>query len=517
MPEIERRFHVVSFDQRGTGRSGLLRCPALERDPRLRDVRAGADCARRIGPARRRYTTPESVEDVEAIRVALGVERLTLFGISYGTELALAYARAHPDRVERMILDSVVDPDDRDPFGLSGFRAMGPSLAALCPEGCRGVSADPGADLAALAARLRSGPLRGVVYDSRGRAHKSIVGSTAVADLLYDADYNPPLRAAVPAAVKAALAGDPAPLLRLEAEGGKLARLPGPRTFSSARYATVCEETPLPWDRTTPVGERWAEVHRRAAALGQGAFWPFDLSTAAADEIGLCLHWPDVPSGLAPAVPGPYPAVPTLILQGGEDLRTPPETSARVAGQIPGAQRVVVPGVGHAVVGADPSGCGARRLRRFLDRQGGGRRLPGGADRRSGRPAPARDVRAGPPGRRAPRARRPDGRGGGLDRRGPHLRALAGVPGLRGRRPAGRPLHRAQRTARRARGPGGRRRARVRLRARGRAASPRERRQGGGGARAAHARRRPARPARRPDGRGAAAAGGCRKCISPRR
>ena len=59
--------------------------------------------------------------------------------------------------------------------------------------------------------------------------------------------------------------------------------------------------------------------------------------------------------------------MPTLILQGGEDLRTPPEGSARLAAAIPGAERVVVPGVGHAVVGGDPSGCGLRALQRFVE------------------------------------------------------------------------------------------------------------------------------------------------------
>src|SRR5215208_6510206 len=136
-------YRVVTFDQRGTGRSGLLRCPEVESDLRLRSTAAGAACAGRLGAARSHYTTADSVEDLEAVRRALGAERITLLAISYGTELALAYARAHPDRVERMALDSVVDPDDADPFGLAGFRAMGPSLRALCPVGCAGVSDDP--------------------------------------------------------------------------------------------------------------------------------------------------------------------------------------------------------------------------------------------------------------------------------------------------------------------------------------------------------------------------------------
>ena len=366
-PTLAERYRVVGFDQRGTGGSGLLRCPKLERDVRLRSSAAGADCARRLGAARSHYTTPDSVEDLEAIRADLGVERLTLFGISYGTELALAYARAHPDRVDRLILDSVVDPDDRDPFGLAGFRAMGPSLAGLCPRDCRGVTADPIADIAKLAARLRGHPLRGSTYDRHGRRHRRSVGPTAISDLLYDSDYNPPLRAAVPSAVRSALRGDAAPLARLVNEGNGLADLPSPRSFSTARYATVCEETPLPWDLSTPVEGRLPEALRRASALGPAAFAPFDVMTAAADEIGLCLRWPGVPAGRVPAPEGPYPAVPTLILQGGEDLRTPPEGSAAVASKIPGAQRVVVPGVGHAVVGGDPSGCGVRALRRFVE------------------------------------------------------------------------------------------------------------------------------------------------------
>jgi TAP-like protein len=101
-----------------------------------------------------------------------------------------------------------------------------------------------------------------------------------------------------------------------------------------------------------------------ALALPAAAFAPFDAEVAYADEIDLCLRWPD--PGRPPRVlGGTYPAVPTLILQGEDDLRTPPEASARVASRIAGAQRVTVPGVGHAVIGADPSGCGRRQLLRF--------------------------------------------------------------------------------------------------------------------------------------------------------
>jgi pimeloyl-ACP methyl ester carboxylesterase len=368
IPSLGARYRVVTFDQRGTGRSGLLRCAEIERDSRMRAAAVGAACARRLGPARSHYTTADSVEDLEAIRVALGLERLTLFGISYGTDLALSYARAHPDRVERLALDSVVDPDEADPFRLAGVRAMGPSLAALCPAGCRGVSEDPGADLARLAARLRAAPLRAPVYDRRGRSRVRRLAPVTISDLLYDSDYIPALRAGVPAAVRAALAGDAAPLLRLASAARPFSVLPDPRFFSGARYATLCEETPLAWSAATPLDGRPAEARRRADALGPAAFLPFDFATVKADVIDLCLRWPGVPRP-RPGHGTAYPAVPALVLSGGEDLRTPAEASARVAAALPRAERVLVPGGGHAVSTSDVSGCAAERLLTFL---GGG-------------------------------------------------------------------------------------------------------------------------------------------------
>jgi hypothetical protein len=101
------------------------------------------------------------------------------------------------------------------------------------------------------------------------------------------------------------------------------------------------------------------------------------------DEINLCLRWPDVPRAPAAAPAAPYPSVPTLILQGGEDLRTPAEWSERVAARIPGAKRLVVPGVGHSTV-SDPRSCSARAIFSFVR----GARLPSRCARvRTGVPA----------------------------------------------------------------------------------------------------------------------------------
>ena len=273
---LEHDYRLVSFDQRGTGSSGLIRCPALERDPRVRSTRAGEACALKLGARRGLYGTRDSVEDIEALRRALRVEKLTLFGISYGTKLALAYARAHPEHVARIALDSVLDPDDDDSFGLEPYRAMAATLKALCPARC--VSADPAGDLARLVERLRRAPMHGLVYRLRGGPRRATLTGLGLSDLMFDSDYNPAVRAGIPAAVRAALDhGDPAPLLRLAHSAEGLASLPGPREFSAARYAAVCEETPLPWPRSTPFGGAGRARAGRGRPAGPGRVLPVRL------------------------------------------------------------------------------------------------------------------------------------------------------------------------------------------------------------------------------------------------
>ena len=87
-PAYAKRDLIV-FDQRGTGRSGLLRCRRLERANLLRAGAAAGACASSVGARRAFYTSRDSADDIEAIREQLGAERIALFGISYGTKLAL--------------------------------------------------------------------------------------------------------------------------------------------------------------------------------------------------------------------------------------------------------------------------------------------------------------------------------------------------------------------------------------------------------------------------------------------
>ena len=114
---------------------------------------AVANCANRIGPRRAFYTTADTVLDIDALRQALGADKIALMGISYGTHVALQYARAFPEHVDRLILDSIVGPDRPDGFLLDTYRNVPRVLTEQCAHSaCRNATKDPVADVAALVA-----------------------------------------------------------------------------------------------------------------------------------------------------------------------------------------------------------------------------------------------------------------------------------------------------------------------------------------------------------------------------
>ena len=361
---------LIVFDQRGTGRSGLIRCPTLEGlGARLFQVAgAAADCAATLGPKRAFYTTPDSVDDIEAIRRALGVERLTIYAVSYGTKVALAYATRYPQNVDRLVLDSIVDLSGPDVFALDTIAAVPRVLGALCATGCAQITRDPVGDLGALVKKLSTGFIHGPVVKSDGRIHESRLGRLRLFDLLVAGDFDPTLRAGFPAAVRSALANDPAPILRLADRADRLEN-DTVGSFNTAVFAaTQCEEGPLPWSRSSPLASRVAAARARLDQVADSALGPFDRSTALLESqtYELCQLWPNALKEPTFAT-GPLPNAPALVLAGEEDLRTPVEGARAVAGRLPNATLLTVPRTGHDVLDSELAGCSRRALRNFFD------------------------------------------------------------------------------------------------------------------------------------------------------
>lgn len=370
-PALATRDLLV-FDQRGTGRSSALDCAALRTARTVEQLTSR--CARQLGAARAYFTTQQSVEDIEELRAAAGYEKLVLHGVSYGTKVALAYAAAHPDRVESLLLDSVVLPEGPDAFQRSSLAASSRAVEELCAGGaCRAATPAPARDLARLADRLRRRPLSGPVFSPTGRRFTARLTEPGLAGILLAGDLNPALRAELPGSIRAALSGDVKPILRLSVRSAGLenaARLQSARADSDALYyATLCEENAtFPWTRGASLAQKRREARAAAAQLPAGSTGPFSRSAALASGFAsLCIAWPT--ASPIPAAPGALPAVPTLILEGRQDLRTPVEDAAALAARIPGAQLVTVPNVGHSVLGSDPSPCARDAVAAFFGGQ----------------------------------------------------------------------------------------------------------------------------------------------------
>jgi pimeloyl-ACP methyl ester carboxylesterase len=352
---------LIAFDQRGTGLSHPLSCPAFEHLSGGGSPGAVAICAGQIGPTRGLFTTADTVADIEAIRQAGGYEKLVLYGTSYGTKVAERYAQEYPSHVEALVLDSVVPPAGPEPFDKTSFAAVPRVLRQLCGAGaCARVTSSPVGDLARLVKRVGGGTLSGRAIDGEGKASVVRISTNDLIGIMIEGDLDPILRSEFPAAVRSAVRGDTAALARLtaraegEPEEGEEDLSEG--FDSPLYYATICDETAFPWNRSAGpkarLREALAALHKQPAS----AFVPFTAANALAlSDVPACADWPFTPGG-PEAGTGPLPDVPALILSGADDLRTPTANARQVASQIPGAQLLVV-------LGSDPTSCSQHALR----------------------------------------------------------------------------------------------------------------------------------------------------------
>jgi pimeloyl-ACP methyl ester carboxylesterase len=361
-------YTLVAYDDRGTGDSGLLDCPAVQAAVTADQQRsAAAACAGTIGPNRAFYSTAQHAEDLDAVRQALGFDKVALYGVSYGTKLAMAYALAHPSHVERLLLDSVLPPELPDPYSANVLRDLSATLTAFCSDGgCRAATKNFAGDVVAVANALAAKPAVGKVLLPNGKTATKRIDGLSLLGTILDADLNPGLAAELPAVVHAARLGNTQPLLRL-VYLRDLSSVTSSVDLSGALYAaTVCRDGPFPWTPDTPVADRQGILNAAVAALPAGTFGPFGSWAYRFGNADFCVGWPS-PTGGAALGTGPLPDVPMLAISGGFDMRTPTEGARAVVSRFPHGQLLVVPGVGHSTVTADPSGCAVQSVRTWMN------------------------------------------------------------------------------------------------------------------------------------------------------
>ncbi|MGH8320986.1 MAG: alpha/beta fold hydrolase, partial [Gammaproteobacteria bacterium] len=130
---IRESRDIVLVDQRGTGGSNPLDCPSTpdnNSNPTAAEItRQAQACLKQLTGDPRSYTTTIAVKDLDTVRTALGYNDIDLYGISYGTRVALEYLRDFPQHVRSVILDGVVPAD----------RVLGPGVSLDAQQALNGI------------------------------------------------------------------------------------------------------------------------------------------------------------------------------------------------------------------------------------------------------------------------------------------------------------------------------------------------------------------------------------------
>ena len=353
---VRRQRDIVLVDQRGTGGSNKMQCDMpqemLEIEPspeRLREL--SQQCLEALPGDPRLYTTSVAVRDLDAVRAALGYQRINLYGGSYGTRVAQHYLRRYPDRVRSVILDGVVQP----------ALALGPSVALDAESALQGAFARceasppcagryPGlrAEFDALRARLDQEPVTLRLPDPSTAEPRDVVFTgdhlALAARMLV---YSDSTAALLPLFIHEAQAsGNLAPLVaQAEMIRGQLEEA----LAIGMHNSVVCSED-LPFVDLDAVDR--SALQR--SFLGDGML---DALTA------ICDVWPvgPVDDDLKQPLKS---AVPTLLLSGEFDPVTPPANASAAAAGFADHANLVFRGQGHIQLGAR---CAQTLIRQFLE------------------------------------------------------------------------------------------------------------------------------------------------------
>ena len=372
---INRDRDLILMDQRGTLYSEpALTCPDMDqffvhsvglpldapstgtlhaaaaRACYLRSAATGSDLSA--------YNTSESAADFAALRTALGITQWNVFGVSYGTNLALTLMREHPAGIRSVVIDSVEPPSVVNVGRFWGNASEGfDNLFRACAGQPNCWTRQPGLaeTFTALVRKLESNPVATSVTAVKGQPPtKVVIDGGALVNWLVNMSFATEDYPHVPAWI-GELADGHAENIALSIAKPVLATPAGYIGYGLT-YGVICSE--------------WVLYESESDVLLQGR-----------------LAFPDYPdSVLAPAVHFSYvyadcrgwnvrqgpPAqgaitrsnIPTLILSGGFDAITPPSWGKIAARTLPNSTDVVIPGVGHFA--ASVSRCAQKVIASFL-------------------------------------------------------------------------------------------------------------------------------------------------------
>jgi len=361
---VGARYDWIGFDPRGVGASRpRVSCdadyangprpaytPATEANVQAwlsRSAGYAKACGAKNGALLEHMTTRDAANDLEHLRVALGVERISYFGYSYGTYLGQVYATLHPTRIARMVLDSTVDPSrvwyganlDQDVAFQTAIEQWFDWLAKHDAVYGLGTSrATVEAAYERLGARLAAAPADGVF------------GSAELADTLLYAGYSQGLWPDLGEAFANAVKGDTG---LAQSYWRSLNETTDDNGYA-AYLAVECTDQTWPTEWST-----WAADAKRTNAVAPFETWPNTWFNAP------CRTWPAKPS--TPVDVDGSKVAPILMIDETLDAATPYSGSLAVRKLFPKARLLAEPGGTSHADSLGGNACVDGAIARYLD------------------------------------------------------------------------------------------------------------------------------------------------------
>ncbi len=340
---INEKRDIVLVDQRGTGQSHPLECAGLDEEPEADDEQALQAwleaCLGQLDADPRFYTTQAAVDDLEQVRQALGYGQINLYGISYGTRVALTYMRSYPHNVRAAILDGVVPQDEAlgTSIASDAQKALDAILARCVADAdCNQAFPDLSAALEALLQRVEKEPITLTIeHPATGQPTELKFTRDSLGVVIRLFSYNPETVALLPLLIyDAQTTGD---FSRIAAQSLLVSQQLEGNLVIGMHHSVVCaEDVPFYVQQGSFVGDVEAE---KRAYLGE--FYR-DLEK-------ICAYWPA--GQVQPEFKEPVRSdTPVLLLSGEIDPVTPPANAEQAAKTLTHSLHVVAPGQGHGVI-----------------------------------------------------------------------------------------------------------------------------------------------------------------------
>jgi pimeloyl-ACP methyl ester carboxylesterase len=360
--DVRKNRDLVFVDQRGTGKSNPLRCeqlsPADLQLPELiqmeKYVALMQKCATEKKESLPFYTTLNAVQDLDAVRQALGYEKVNLWGVSYGTRVALEYAHRYPQHTRSIVLDGVAPKE----IALSKFSARD-SLAALeavnneCQEqpACAQLFGDIVQKAERVYARLQMADQSGVPlvinyeHPLTQLPEQLTLTAKTFSMLVFSALYSRDLTVLLPQAISHA-----------EQENYRLLATLFALSFEQSQKMNIADAMHF----SVICNEDWHFISTTDVETTP----PFFGLNAIKERDTVCAFWPKA------HLPDDYWApihtdVPALLLSGKHDPVTPEIWADLVADNLPNATRLVAAGGNH---GISTEGCVPQIIAQFIER-----------------------------------------------------------------------------------------------------------------------------------------------------